>query len=850
LQYDLIRISDQRPAKLHIMRYLFLFQFVLATIWSFNVSGQSLHCPSAKKPIQTASIKTHSLLYQKTTDEIIITNGNEISTRVMLDTQTFVHTAKQVIIGDRVMLQSKSSGVTEYKPVLCNFFAPEYKVTLASEDGQSIVAPDRGQHFMATDGNDQGGIAAISLFPDNQAYGLFAMPGGKIISLVPDTTACNGLQKLILSEGQSAAWPTVKAACSTNDWDDHFGFTPDIGKRTDGNCKTVKIEIDIDYDLYVKFNKDLQAISNYATGLFNVVHMLYQRENIRISLAKLNIHTAEDYFRHSSSTADLEYFRKKYPNKENVVRLLLCGYTKNGQAVLGGKAYINTLCMKSYAYAYANVSGTYTPGMTYSWDVFSTSHELGHVIGSRHTHACAWGPQKNIAIDHCAPLEGSCASPGIPFSGTMMSYCYLSSMPGIDFLKGFGPEPGELLRTSIQQASCLESQSPLQSPYSEPDDAIMANVSCDEGEISHYYLDHYSAAPNDDVYVAGIRKFGKDIGSLSDESLGIQLITTKSLHLGKAIEIDKQEIFPGSILLAANRYWNIYGTMPPDQEVHVLIPVSAKDLEDLSGNGTAFSWERAVVYQVQAPGSADPREKFSGATAQNISTYTYGSTADHSHFNVTESGDGNYLLEFKTRKLTHIGFGMLVPSVEFIQFGEIHAEIHDGGVKLAFTTNKEQGCKHFVVEQALDELGFSTIQTIPAKGNGLPSFQYIAQLAKPSAETARYRVQAIHVGGASVYSPMVKIDIPKPQNTVLKLYPNPVTQSVLTFEYFHDTGTSARITVRILDASGKSLRSYSYYARPGQNTYNIYTSSLKNGSYYLQLSSATGIYQLPFTINR
>lgn len=842
--------SDQRTAKLHIMRNLLVFPYALATMWSFNLSCQHLSFPSAPKLSQSGPSETQLQFVQNAIEESTNLDNHELNTTVKLPPRFYEFATDQLMKGHIGMLQSISPDVANIEPVSCDFFAPEYKVTLVDETGKRTTTLDRGMHFMATDGNNRNSIAAFSLFQDNQVYGLFAFPGGKTINLVPEHLAYNESGKLILSEGQSTEWPTVNAACSTNDWDDHFGNTPDIGKRSDGNCKTLKIEMDIDYDLYLKFNKDLQAISNYATGLFNVVHMLYQRESIRISLSQLNIHTSEDYFRHSSSTADLEYFRKKYPNTANVIRLLLCGYAKNGQAVLGGKAYINTLCLKSYAYAYANVSGTYTSGMAYSWDVFSTTHELGHVIGSRHTHACAWGPQKNRALDHCAPLEGSCASPGIPASGTMMSYCYLSSMPGIDFLKGFGPEPGALLRTSVQQASCLESQSPQQSASEEAGETITANVSCDEGEITHYYFDNHSAASNDDIYVAGIRKFGNDIGSPADESLMVQLGTTESLHMGQVIELDKQELYPGSILLAANRFWNLNGPLTTGQYVNVLLPVSAKDLEDLSGNGTTFPWERAVVYQVQSPGSADPRMHLGGTTQKTFCSYTYGSNADQAHFSVTDAGDGNYLLEFKTNKLAPIGFGMLKPFAGFVQFGAMNAEINNADIEFSFATLKEQGCKNFIVEQALDDAGFVQMQTIPSKGNGLPSFQYLAKLVKPSAETAHYRVMAVHIDGSSVYSPTVDIDIPKPQNPVLKLYPNPVTQSVLTFEYLHESSSSARITVRILDANGKSLRSYTYYARPGQNTYNIYTSSLKNGNYYLQLNSPTGLYQIPFTINR
>lgn len=74
--------------------------------------------------------------------------------------------------------------------------------------------------------------------------------------------------------------------------------------------------------------------------------------------------------------------------------LVLSGFANGGKATLGGVAYINALCLKTYAYAFANVEGKLGELPNYIYDLFLASHELGHVFGSRHTHACVWGPKK------------------------------------------------------------------------------------------------------------------------------------------------------------------------------------------------------------------------------------------------------------------------------------------------------------------------------------------------------------------------------------------------------------------------------------------------------------------------
>lgn len=65
----------------------------------------------------------------------------------------------------------------------------------------------------------------------------------------------------------------------------------------------------------------------------------------------------------------------------------------------------------------------------YSWSVQVVTHEFGHLLGSKHTHACVWNGN-NTAIDGCAGgTEGGCSTPGIPFNGgTIMSYCHMTSV--------------------------------------------------------------------------------------------------------------------------------------------------------------------------------------------------------------------------------------------------------------------------------------------------------------------------------------------------------------------------------------------------------------------------------------
>jgi hypothetical protein len=129
----------------------------------------------------------------------------------------------------------------------------------------------------------------------------------------------------------------------------------------------------------------------------------------------------------------------------------------------------NNLCNRTNAYGYTNIDGLYNNVPSYSWDVEAVTHEMGHNLGSRHTHWCGWNTGAGStcgAIDDCATVETitSCAScgsttvtnPTAPagFKGTVMSYCHLRSGIGINLANGFGPLPQAVIRNTVNGASC------------------------------------------------------------------------------------------------------------------------------------------------------------------------------------------------------------------------------------------------------------------------------------------------------------------------------------------------------------------------------------------------------------
>lgn len=221
----------------------------------------------------------------------------------------------------------------------------------------------------------------------------------------------------------------------------------------DGNekvAKCVRAYLEAEYDLVTEKGGATGA-TNFLTGLFNAVAAAYQQETITTYVSQIFTWTTPDSYPTSSSSAALTSFRTTRPTFNGDVAALI----SRGAPTGGGIAWVDALCT-SYAYSYSYIYSTYNNFPTYSWSVNVIAHEMGHNLGSPHTHACAWNGN-NTAIDGCGPAAGAnegCSGP-MPTAGTMMSYCHLINGVGINFNLGFGPQPGDKIRSEVTGAACL-----------------------------------------------------------------------------------------------------------------------------------------------------------------------------------------------------------------------------------------------------------------------------------------------------------------------------------------------------------------------------------------------------------
>lgn len=328
--------------------------------------------------------------------------------------------------------------------------ADDFSVVQASTN--SAVDLPQGLHYRGMLRGEPGSVASISVF-DNEVMGLISTDEETLVlGRIAGTNEHVLYRSTDLLDGSAPS-------CTTTD--DGLGYTAD--QLAPGSMKTVKcvrFYWEVNYDIFQNKGSVADA-SSYVTGLFNQSATLYANDGITVALQQVFVWDVPSPYT-ASTTGDLLDQFGDYRTSFNGDLAHLLGYVGNG-----GVAYVNQLCNSQarFKMAYSDINSTYSNVPTYSWSIEVVTHEQGHLLGSKHTHACAWNGN-NTAIDGCGPaagyVEGSCAQGPVPTSsvgGTIMSYCHLTNA-GIKFSNGFGPQPKAVITNAVNGASCLSSCAP------------------------------------------------------------------------------------------------------------------------------------------------------------------------------------------------------------------------------------------------------------------------------------------------------------------------------------------------------------------------------------------------------
>ena len=564
--------------------------------------------------------------------------------------------------------------LAQYNPL-----SNDFKVNGKAGDVETPFNYTPGKYYSGVVKGIPGSIAAFSFFK-NEVYGIFSIPGVGNLVLVPNSMVRPSYdynQNYILYNDNELKIKNRAPKCATDqlnlDYLNNAAYKTTISTTTLNNnvyntCNEVNVMELGDFAFYQTEGSNLANATNYLTALFNNEAIIYRNEGIIINLKYVQINQTSDVYQTlaNSSTAFLNAFGDDIQNTYktthgcNVAMLATTMWGSN----MGGVAWVQAMC-GSYSAgshfdgtAISNIdNGALLAFPTYSWNVEVLSHEMGHNVGSRHTHACVWNPQYTgtTAIDGCYTLEGSCSIPVPalpPAGGTIMSYCHLTAA-GINFSNGFGPQPGSVIRDYINGTGPVGYNAPAgcapgyysSIALSTANRTISANRECTDptSGITYYWKDNNTADQSDDTLVLMIKKGANNIGDLNTAGFSVTANTIVRYGTGTGDTLTFPSGTSASIMAqnyGMRRYWKITPTSAPATAVEVMFPFLSTDTSDVHGSVLSGPAPLSSYLMYKTNGGIDPNPAngFPGATSGNFAIYTYSTTPTVTNWSLSTVG--------------------------------------------------------------------------------------------------------------------------------------------------------------------------------------------------------------------
>jgi hypothetical protein len=432
--------------------YLCLLGILIATI-SFAQNLKPIAQKINERKIQKVAFKRADLF--KITAASVQRNeqlkGTVSNSTVMEFNKADVQTILQARPDNLTLVVPSGTGNIELELFKTNLVTPDFSV-VTNSSGDKPVQYNPGMHYWGIIKGDNSSIAAISIF-DHEVMGMISSPsrGNLILGKLE-----NDLQErhILYNQNELKTQPAIE--CLTKD--DHGNYSSsELGSRASASSNCIRLYWEANYDLYVNKGSSVTNVTNYLTGLFNQSAIIYSNDSIPVSLSEIYVWTSTSPYTATTTSSLLSQFQS-YRNSFNGDLGNLIGLAGGGGIAAG----FSGLCSSNLdnSQCYSGISSGYNNVPTYSWSVEVVTHEQGHLMGSRHTHACVWNGN-NTAIDNCGPTagyayEGSCSGAPTPVNGgTIMSYCHLVSGVGINFSNGFGTQPKNVIRNKYNNALCL-----------------------------------------------------------------------------------------------------------------------------------------------------------------------------------------------------------------------------------------------------------------------------------------------------------------------------------------------------------------------------------------------------------
>jgi len=340
-------------------------------------------------------------------------------------------------------------------------FTSDAKVAVHGAQGETIVRPPNRAYFRGSVDDEPDSLAFLAVGEDGDVRGL-VMSQGRMHVLGAereDAPADGALVVRAVDESlgkmKEPSWNQGTDALygpgSADALEAIFSEQSELQTALAAAAQySMVVAIETDWEFYHLFN-NVNNAAGYVGDLLGAASTIYNRDigtTLRINYLSLWTGGAASDPWSANSTIGLlcEFGGWWHTNRPQASYPRSTAHFLSGKGLGGGVAWVSTLCSGDfdassfgcsagqYGGGYgitANIAGSFNPSSpTVVWDIYATSHEIGHNFGSPHSHCYNDYPTTGFPpVDMCYGSEPGCYSGSVSLpvggKGSIMSYCHL-----------------------------------------------------------------------------------------------------------------------------------------------------------------------------------------------------------------------------------------------------------------------------------------------------------------------------------------------------------------------------------------------------------------------------------------
>ncbi|MFK7786350.1 MAG: M12 family metallo-peptidase, partial [Crocinitomicaceae bacterium] len=339
----------------------------------------------------------------------------------------------------------------------------DYVVSSSSGTTPEMSA-NRGIHYRGIVlGDENSSLVALSIFK-NELIGVISTndKGDYNIGKLN-----NHAEHVLYNEEKLESNPTFECLSDLNTIETPTITSGNFTKSNNPEDYCINVYFEVDNEIFISEGSSIPNTEAFVTGLFNQTAAIYQNESITVQISEIFVWDTPDSYDNTDVVNALIQFTNDNPTFNGDLAQLLEFGTHGGSGIAFN---IGGLCGNPTALPYAATSliPDFEIVPLYSRQVKVLTHEMGHNLNSRHTHACVWNGNNTTYDDYGNYFnngvfdpnsEGATcvdqANPKLNEVPTIMSYFDSREFGTFPMSNGFGDQPGDVVRAKVLSSNCL-----------------------------------------------------------------------------------------------------------------------------------------------------------------------------------------------------------------------------------------------------------------------------------------------------------------------------------------------------------------------------------------------------------